>query len=186
MNIKNSITFIRSILYLQAVIRCGTISHTAAANGIKAANLSKLLTELETELGCKLLDRNSRGVTPTKMGKRIYTIALELEHALAELENICKTKLINPNQINYYISEDMEINDIEAFSSLYPNIIITKTEEEYTADIAVLNHFPEDASASYTRCAIGNNIKQEIWITCNEKHPSAMLLYDFIIEKLLA
>lgn len=186
MNIKTNISFIRSILYLQAVIRSGTISRTAATNGIKAANLSKLLTVLETELGCKLLERNSRGVTPTKKGKRIYTIALELEHALAELENIRKTKLINPNQINFYISQDMKIDNIEAFSIKYPNILLTQVEEEHIADIAVLNHFPEDASASYTRCTIGNSIKQEVWITCNEKHPSAMLLYDFIIEKLLA
>lgn len=186
MNIKNNINFVRSILYLQAVIRSGTISKTAAANGIKAANLSKLLTELETEIGCKLLNRSSRGVTPTKEGSHIYTIALELEHALAELENIRKTKLIDPNRITFYISDDMKLENIEAFLASQPNIGFVKVEEEYAADIAVLNHAPLDANTSYTRCTIGNSVKQEIWITCNEKHPAAMLLYDFIIGKLLA
>lgn len=186
MNIKNSINFIRAVLYLQAVIRSGAICRTASVNGIKAANLSKILNLLEKEIGCRLLDRTSRGVTPTKEGKKIYTIALELEHSLAQLEEISKTKLINPNRLNIYISKELKIECLDEFFEKNKHINFIFTEDEFSADLAVLNHYPDTPDCSYTHCTIGKEIKQNIWITCCEKHPSALSLYDFIIAKLLA
>ena len=51
MTIKNNLALIRRLLYFYAVIENGRINITAERNGIKAANLSKMLTELEKEIG---------------------------------------------------------------------------------------------------------------------------------------
>lgn len=186
MNIKNRINLIRSILYMQDVIRNGTITHTAEQNGIKAPNLSKLLTELEETLGCKLLNRSSRGIIPTPEGLKIYNLTMELENGLNNLENICNKKLINPHELRLYIADGLEIPILCDFRSIDPELHLTKVTGTEDADIAILNYKPEKAGQKYTRLKIGNSLQQNIWLIVNENHPAAMEFFDFIIAKLLS
>lgn len=186
MNIKNRINLIRSILYMQDVVRNGTITHTAEQNGIKAPNLSKLLTELEETLGCKLLNRSSRGIIPTPEGLKIYNLTLELENGLNYLENICKEKLINPQELRLYIADGLEIPILCDFRSADPELRLIKVTGREDADVAVLNYKPEKAGENYTRLKIGSGLQQNIWLSVNENHPASMEFYDFIIGKLLS
>lgn len=186
MSIKNNISLIRSILYLQDVIRSGTISHTAMQNGIKPSNLSKLLSELEEALGCELLIRNTKGIFPTTHGQTIYNIAVELEKTLHKFENICQNHFINPDELNIYISESLDIPCLNEFQSTNKQLQLITCGDYRVADFAVLNHEPDNTNFSCTQSHIGNNIHQKIWIICNEKHQAALEIFDFIIVKLLS
>ena len=51
------------------------VSHAAAELGISQPNLSKTIRVLEQELGCKLFDRNGRGIRLNDNGK-IYPLSV--------------------------------------------------------------------------------------------------------------
>lgn len=185
MSVKNNTNFIRDILYLLSTIRNGSINTAAEQNGIKPANLSKLLTGLEETLGCKLLERSSRGVRPTKEGKEIFELSSVLEQGLEKLEKLRKDSFVNPHHVNIYISENMQLNCLNEFTTTYPDLDVTLIDSESIADVAVLNQPPLYINTSFTKCSIGNNLSQTVWISCDERHKSALLLFDFIIAKLL-
>lgn len=186
MNVKWYSSFVRNILYFQSVIRNKTIAKTAQLNGIKPGNLSKLISELEQTVGCLLLDRSVKGVTPTREGQRIYELGLRLENTINEIKNLQSTAFINPQHIYIYIASDVEIPCLNEFIQKHPELKIINTEDINYSDLAVLNQKPENPDISYTHCTLGNEFRQNIWITCNEKHPNAMLLFDFIIAKIVS
>lgn len=47
MSVKSKSSLFRDLLYLREVICCGQISRAANNNGIKASNLSKIITDIE-------------------------------------------------------------------------------------------------------------------------------------------
>src|ERR1700741_4274846 len=50
------------------VVRTGSFSRAAAALHISQPSISKGVRDFELQLGCRLLDRTPRGVTPTREG----------------------------------------------------------------------------------------------------------------------
>ena len=69
--------------YFQEACKYGSISVAAEHNYISQPSFSAAITKLEKELGVTLLNRNSRGVTPTTAGKAI----LEKIQGIFELVN---------------------------------------------------------------------------------------------------
>lgn len=51
-----------------AVCECRSISRTATLYHVSQQGISKMIRDLEEELGCRLLNRNIHGVSPTKYG----------------------------------------------------------------------------------------------------------------------
>lgn len=63
---------LRQLQYFVAVYEAGTISAAARACAVAQPSLSKALQQLEDELQVQLFSRQSRGVTPTEDGERLY------------------------------------------------------------------------------------------------------------------
>src|SRR5690554_667751 len=63
---------LRQLNYFVAVYENGSISAAARACNVAQPSLSKALQQLEDELGVALFTRQSRGVTPTEDGERLY------------------------------------------------------------------------------------------------------------------
>ena len=80
---------LRQLRHLVAIIDAGSLSRAAAVVYVAQPALSLQVATLEAELGTKLLDRSSTGVTPTSAGKRLYrhaqTILRQVEAARAEV-----------------------------------------------------------------------------------------------------
>lgn len=186
MKVKWYSNFTRNILYFQSIIRNKTIAKTALLNGIKPGNLSKLISELEETIGYPLLKRSVKGVTPTHAGQQIYELGLHLERIINEIENLQTVAVPNPLFIHIYVSPDIETPCFDEFMQRHPEFKIINTEDTNYCDLAILNQKPENPSLNYTHCTIGNELQQNIWITCNENHSNAMLLFDFIIAKLVS
>lgn len=60
-------TFRQMELFL-AVCECKSINKAAVAYHVSQQGISKMIRDLEKELGCQLLDRNVSGVSPTQYG----------------------------------------------------------------------------------------------------------------------
>ncbi|RUO53368.1 LysR family transcriptional regulator [Pseudidiomarina homiensis] len=63
---------LRQLQYFVAVYEQGSISAAARACHVAQPSLSKALQQLEDELQVQLFQRQSRGVTPTEDGERLY------------------------------------------------------------------------------------------------------------------
>lgn len=73
----------RDLQAFLAVVQAGGFRDGSRASGISASSLSEAVRRLETRLGVRLLNRNTRSVAPTEAGARL---AERLTPALAEIE----------------------------------------------------------------------------------------------------
>lgn len=62
----------RKLLYLAAIIDHGSLKGAARAVKVTQPGLSRSIKRLETELGVKVFERNSKGVVPTVSGEILY------------------------------------------------------------------------------------------------------------------
>ncbi|MBO6289479.1 MAG: LysR family transcriptional regulator [Alphaproteobacteria bacterium] len=185
MNIKNYITLIRGILYVQEIIRCKSINRAAEENNIKAPNLSLIINNFEKEIGAKLFKRSSQGCIPTKQGRRVAELAADLREQIQKIGNWHENTCPKNRVLNIYISPNMELTDWSEFEKNHPTIKLNFVEEDIMADVKISNVPPTNPREKYTELHIGSSLKQKIWVCCNERNPKALEFFDFIIEKLL-
>ena len=67
---------------LIAAVEDGSLRSAARRVGLSQPALTKTIRELELELGAELLQRSSRGVTPTAQGRLLYEHALRATREL--------------------------------------------------------------------------------------------------------
>ena len=185
MNIKNYTTLIRGILYVQEIIRCKSINKAAEENNIKASNLSLIINNFEKELGTKLFQRSSQGCKPTKQGYKVAELASELKEQVQKISNWHENTNSKNRVLNIYVCPNMELTDCSEFAKNHPTIKLNFIEEDMMADIKISNVLPVNSAEKYTQLYIGDNLKQKIWICCNERNPKALEFFDFIVAKLL-
>lgn len=77
--------------YLQEACKYGSISVAAERNYISQPSFSAAITKLEKELGVTLLNRNSRGVTPTTAGKAILEKIQDIFTLVSEIKDIANS-----------------------------------------------------------------------------------------------
>lgn len=81
---------LKHLRYFVAIIDSGSLSRAADQLGIVQPALSHRISELEGELGKKLLLRSSQGVTPTEAGKTLYrhaqSVLRQVDEARREVE----------------------------------------------------------------------------------------------------
>ena len=75
---------IKHLRVLVAAIEAGSVQAASRQLNIAQPALSRRLMELEAMLGCKLLARGARGVTPTPAGLALYRDALSILDSVVE------------------------------------------------------------------------------------------------------
>jgi len=71
-----------TLLMLAKVIELKSVSGAAAVLGIPRSTVSRKINKLETELGIKLLRKNTRQITVTDLGYEIYKHALTIQNEI--------------------------------------------------------------------------------------------------------
>ncbi|MBN8912318.1 MAG: LysR family transcriptional regulator [Rhizobiales bacterium] len=71
---------------LTKVVATGSFAEAARRLGVTRSAISKAITQLEQELGARLLDRTTRRVTPTEAGLAYYERCLGILAQIAETE----------------------------------------------------------------------------------------------------
>jgi len=83
---------LRQLRAFLAVRECGSFSEAAQALHLSQAALSGLVKELESRLGVRLLDRNTRSVTPSAVGDAfepmVRRVLADLDEALESVSNL--------------------------------------------------------------------------------------------------
>ncbi len=88
---------LRQLRYFLSVIEQGSISKAADALHVAQSAISLHLNRLETELGCDLVHRTSRGIVPTESGIRLATRARSLLADLATIADDVRGNELTPN-----------------------------------------------------------------------------------------
>ncbi|CAM5774849.1 hypothetical protein LMIY3S_04728 [Labrys miyagiensis] len=76
---------IASLAHFNAVVSSGSIRRAAGTLGLGQPHLSRRMARLETQMGCRLLERTGSGCEATAEGRRLNEIALELVDGVAGL-----------------------------------------------------------------------------------------------------
>lgn len=109
---------------LVKVVASGSFAEAARRLGVTRSAISKAITQLEQELGARLLDRTTRRVTPTEAGLAYY------ERCLAILAQISETEA----QISRLHDEPkgvLKVNGPMSFGTLYLGSAVADFMDRY-------------------------------------------------------
>lgn len=131
---------INAIPIFISVIENGSFSHAAQKLGITKSAVSKRISQLEQNLGVKLLNRSTRKLSMTEAGERYFEHALNaLQHA--SLAEDSATELQNTPKGTLNISTPMSFGHlhiapiIPLFLKKYPEIMIKMDMSDTWSDI---------------------------------------------------
>ena len=79
---------ITSNLLFIRVVESGSFSKAASNLGVSQPTATKAVAALEAKLGARLLNRNTRGVTPTEIGELFYEKCKAIQRELDEADNL--------------------------------------------------------------------------------------------------
>lgn len=81
---------IRAMRYFVRALELGSLSAVAREHGTQQPHISKVLRTLEAELGVRLFERSTTGLTATAQGQRFHARARlvleEFDHAVADAQ----------------------------------------------------------------------------------------------------
>jgi DNA-binding transcriptional LysR family regulator len=78
-----------NLVYLR-VVESGSFSRAAADLGITQPTATKVVAALEKRLGARLLNRDTRGVSPTEIGRLFYEKCKGIQREIEEADNLPK------------------------------------------------------------------------------------------------
>jgi DNA-binding transcriptional LysR family regulator len=83
---------LRDLFVLLTVVECGSMSKAGLRLGVATPSISEVITDLEHAVGARLLDRSTKGVTPTVFGNALLGRARaafdELHQGIREIESL--------------------------------------------------------------------------------------------------
>lgn len=117
---------IRELRTFIAVAKTGNITRAAEELHISQPALSRQIIKLENELGCKLLERGSHGISLTNAGHLLLNRARELSDLLDKTETELKTPDVASGEVSIACNETSATLAIariaKRLSRTHPNI----------------------------------------------------------------
>ena len=179
MSVKRDVWLLKGILFFQEVAKWGSITRAAQENGIKSANLSRVITELEDVLNLRLFDRRSTGMHLTAAGRMLLEKADELKGQLERLSAV-RQKSVAVKILRLRLPSGLKI-DISSFLEHYPYLNVLQRENG-PFDVGVFWEKPKlkGFQISCHEVMHTDSLCQSLWIALRKKELDASLLADFI------
>jgi len=84
---------------LVKVVQAGSFTRAAEAMHTQKAHLSRVVTNLERELGVRLLERTTRSLSLTEVGREIFERAVGILGAVEDAERVAQRMLAEPRGV---------------------------------------------------------------------------------------
>jgi len=84
---------------LVKVVQSGSFTRAAEAMHTQKAHLSRVITNLERELGVRLLERTTRSLSLTEVGREIFERAVGILGAVEDAERVAQRMLAEPRGV---------------------------------------------------------------------------------------
>ncbi len=120
---------LRDLHVLFTVAQRGSMAKAAAQLGVSTPTVSEIIADLEHGLGVRLLDRNAKGVEPTKYGdallKRTRIVFDELKQSIKDIEFLAdpttgEIRIASPQGIAFTVIPHV----FEWFLKKYPRVVL--------------------------------------------------------------
>ena len=120
---------LRDLHVLFTVAQRGSMAKAAAQLGVSTPTVSEVIADLEHGLGVRLLDRNPKGVEPTKYGdallKRTRIVFDELKQSIKDIEFLAdpttgEIRIASPQGIAFTVIPHI----FEWFLKKYPRVVL--------------------------------------------------------------
>jgi len=118
------------------VVDSGSFSCAAIALGQSPSTVSKAISRLESEIGVKIFDRNTRQLRLTEAGQRYYETARNVIRELEECEEFLNTENSRP-------AGSLRINMPTAYGRLYLTPFLEQFQDEFP-DIVIDAMYTDD------------------------------------------
>ena len=128
---------IEDLTYFLEISRCGSINKAAASLNISQQGLSRILKMLENQVGTKLFNRGSKGVSLTAYGQGFQKKAEEVVRAAAELDEYVEKN--RPDELSRLrVGLRISLNSSPMSSAIYSTV---EDFSRHHKEIKVITHF---------------------------------------------
>jgi LysR family transcriptional regulator for bpeEF and oprC len=127
---------------LVKVVQAGSFTRAAEAMHTQKAHLSRVVTNLERELGVRLLERTTRSLSLTEVGREIFERAVGILGAVEDAERVAQRMLAEPRGV-LKLTCGVEFGTIavsrwiDAYLQRYPQVGV---EADFTGRIVDIVH----------------------------------------------
>ena len=119
----------RILKYLSMVEQCGSIRQAAKFLHISSTSVNRKIIELENELGTKLFDRTSSGVSPTAAGKillsHVSKTLSDAEAAISEINKLDSQEAHELKIVGVYSIKHIFIDILDEYYSKFSNSFLS-------------------------------------------------------------
>ncbi len=98
---------LKQLQFFTACVEEGSFSRAAEVLYTSQPNISKVIRELEQELGMQLFERGGRGISPTADGKTLYRYAMEMLQREQTIADLSKSRRANTLRLSFNQSRSM-------------------------------------------------------------------------------
>jgi len=127
---------------LVKIVQCGSFTRAAEALRTQKAHLSRVVANLEKELGVRLLERTTRSLSLTEVGREIFERAVGILGAVEDAERVAQRMLAEPRGV-LKLTCGVEFGMIavsgwvDAYLLRYPE---TRVEADFTGRVIDIIH----------------------------------------------
>jgi LysR family transcriptional regulator, regulator for bpeEF and oprC len=134
---------------LVKIVQSGSFTRAAELLGTQRSHLSRTLTQLEAELAVRLIERSTRSIRVTEIGKEVFERALGILNAVDDVQRVVVSTRSEPRgklritcgvefgqiAVNAWVSEFMATHPMVAIDLDYSSHIVDLVHEGF--DIAI-------------------------------------------------
>lgn len=134
------------------IAECQTFGEAAARLNLQQSGISRLVMELESDLGIILFARHSRGISLTAQGDRVYKLAKKLFHEADVIERMIhddETEIKGDLSIltTPHFGAEWLVPNLKEFLQLYPKVtmkIVLQLDAANLSehDVGIFTYFP--------------------------------------------
>lgn len=140
---------LKQLQFFAACVEEGSFSRAAEVLYTSQPNVSKVINELEREIGIKLFERGGRGVEPTSDGKSLYEYAHEMLLKEATVSNLLRSRSGNTLRISFNHSRSMSQVLSDFYEKKNGNIQLKVREGDTDMVVKDVRHFYSDLGITF-------------------------------------
>ncbi len=140
---------LKQLQFFAACVEEGSFSRAAEVLYTSQPNVSKVINELEREIGIKLFERGGRGVEPTSDGKSLYEYAHEMLLKEATVSNLLRSRSGNTLRISFNHSRSMSQVLSDFYEKKNGNIQLKVREGDTDMVVNDVRHFYSDLGITF-------------------------------------
>jgi DNA-binding transcriptional LysR family regulator len=129
---------LRLLQALEAVVSTGSVTRAAAVVGVTQPAMSRMITDLEDDVGCRLFDRQRGRFTLTAQGRQFYGEAVKALAAIQDIDHLARELRADDKRRIRVIAmpglpSSIIARTVAAFAPLHPGVKVTLQSSYRTA-----------------------------------------------------